>query len=158
MSLLTAYRRRPMPGTSRQAPMNQLVTFAVMALVLLAGALVPRGYMVAPSAAHGFEITACPDAHPLARMVAQIEDEERRAAHAAMGHHDEPSGGPSSSSQSGGDCAFAGFSAPGLANDVRGWEGPVAIVAAPRLIAYRERVEARLPRLRPPLRGPPLNV
>lgn len=158
MGPLPAYPCKPMPGTSHQASMKHLATLAVIAIVLLAGTMMPRGYMVAPSAAHGFEITACPDAHPLARMVAHLQSEERRAAHAAMGHHDEPEGGPSSSSQSGGDCAFAGFSAQGLANDVRGWEAPVAIVAAPRLTAYRERVEARLPRLRPPLRGPPLSV
>lgn len=144
--------------TPNLASLKNPMAIAAMALVLAISAALPRGYMIAPSASHGFEITACPDAHPLARMVAQIEGEQRRAAHAAMGHHDEPSGGPSSSSQSGGDCAFAGFSAPVLANDVRGWEGPVAIVAAPRLIAYRERVEARLPRLRPPLRGPPPSV
>lgn len=158
MIRIPGYRAKPMPGKSHQASMKHIVTLAVMAVVLLAGTMVPRGYMIAPSPAHGFEITACPEAHPLARMVAQIQDEERRAAHAAMGHHDEPEGGPSSSSQSGGDCAFAGFSAQGLANDVRGWEGPVAIVATPRLQSWRDEAETRPLRLRPPLRGPPLRV
>lgn len=140
------------------ASLKNPVAIAAMVLVLAISAALPRGYMIAPSAQHGFEITACPEAHPLARVVAQRQNEEQRKAHAAMGHHGEPSENPPSSSQSGGDCAFAGFSAQALANDARVWDGPVAIVGTPRFQSRRDEAETRPLRLRPPLRGPPLRV
>lgn len=134
-------------------------TLVVVAISLIAGAMVPRGYMVAPSEAHGLQITACPQTNPLAQMIAHKHDTEQREHHAAMGHDMDPADGPASSAgQSGGDCAFAGLGAQGIVPAVHAWDGPVAGSAAPLVAAYRKRIATRLSRLRPPLRGPPARV
>lgn len=144
---------------SKPAFLKPHLTFVVIALALIASALIPRGYMVAPSQAHGFQITACPETNPLAQIAAHRHATKQRQLHAAMGHDMDPAEGPASStSQSGGDCAFAGLGAQGIAPAVYAWDGPAGALEAPLVAAYQTRAAKRLSRLRPPLRGPPIRV
>ncbi len=140
------------------ASFKPFMTLLVMAMVLVASAIVPRGYMIAPSSTHGIEVTACPDTNPLARLVAHRQGEEHRKAHAAMGHDMEPSEAAPSTGQSGGDCAFAGLSTTGLLNDVQAWDSQIAAFEALLDPTTLNRIETRPLRLRPPLRGPPQSV
>jgi len=135
------------------------MTLAAMMFVLVASAVVPRGYMIAPSEAHGFQITACPDTNPLARLVVHRQSEEQRLLHAAMGHHvDHSDNEAPSTSQTTGDCAFAGLSAQDVATAAHVWDAPfeIHVVLAPP--SLEKQFEARPLRLRPPSRGPPIRV
>ncbi|MEQ8410143.1 MAG: hypothetical protein RIC51_11620 [Erythrobacter sp.] len=134
------------------------MTFAVMVVVLLASILVPRGYMVSPSPTDVFEITACPETNPLARIVADSQSQEHRQAHAAMGHHMDPADDDPSTGTSGSDCAFAGFGAQGLAQDDQPWGEPARLHEAPQRPLHTASAERRLLRLRPPLRAPPVSI
>jgi hypothetical protein len=129
-----------------------------MVVVLMASAIIPRGYMVAPSPSHGIEVTACPETNPLARIAVHRQSEEHHKAHAAMGHDREPSESAPSTGQSGGDCAFAGAVAQGLASDIEVWDAQIAANEAPLRSPVRHQIETRPLRLRPPLRGPPQSV
>ena len=148
-----------MAKTCRLSPVRHGVTFAVMALVLLASAMVPRGYMIAPSETGGLHITACPHSNPFARMVAHTQREEQSLAHAAMGHHmDDADDEVPTAGQSGSDCAFAGFSAQGVAQAMAVWDAPFGAYAslAPPIIS--KKTKKRSLRLRPSLRGPPIRL
>ncbi|MFW5634320.1 MAG: hypothetical protein ACOCYR_05455 [Erythrobacter sp.] len=129
-----------------------------MLAALVASVLVPRGYMIAPSSTHLFEVSACPETNPLARMVAQGQGEGHRQAHAAMGHAVDPADDEPFTNSSGGDCAFAGLGAQGLAHHVELWNEPLRIDASPPVPLRTEPAELRLLRLRPPLRAPPPSV
>lgn len=149
-----------MLGRLHLLSMKRAAALAVLTLALLTSAFVPRGYMIAPSQTDVFQVTLCPETNPIARMVAHKQSDEQRAAHAAMGHHfdasDEPS---SSSSQTGGDCAFSGTAAQGLAQTVDVWESSFSVFEPLFLLPpYQEQGDTRALRLRPPLRGPPLKV
>lgn len=127
--------------------------------VLAMKALIPAGYMIAPSANHLFEVTLCPSTNPLARIVSEAADQHAAMDHAAMGH------GPSDtqdkhhvSAQSNVDCAFSAltFAAtfpekPHSFVTLLGRSG-VADAALPSSIIVRNRY------LRPHLRGPPQVV
>ena len=141
------------------ALLRRFVTFAVISLVLLASAMIPRGYMIAPSEAGGLQVTACPETNPIARVMAHRLGEEQRLAHAAMGHDMDHAGGEApSTSQTGGDCAFAGFSAQGIAQSGHVWDAPFDAYVALTPPFIEERTEAGPFRLRPPSRGPPNRV
>lgn len=149
-----------MLGSSKPACMKRAAAFAVLTLVLLVSALVPRGYMIAPSQTGVFQVTLCPETNPLARMVTHKQSDEQRAAHAAMGHHFDADDEPASfSAQTGGDCAFSGTAGQGLAQTVDVWEDQFSVFEPLLLLPpYQEQGDTRALRLRPPLRGPPLKA
>jgi len=147
-----------MQSNSTSFSTRRLAVFAVMALALIASMLIPRGYMIAPSSTHLFSLSACPETNPIARMAVRGMGDEQRMVHAAMGHDTDPAHGDPAKGQTAGDCSFAGFTAQGLAPDHEPEEERLRVDAAPVPLAYRERAEQRLLRLRPPLRAPPFSA
>ncbi len=152
-------RRADMEAASNLALLRRFVTSGLISLVLLASAIIPRGYMIAPSEAGGLHVTACPETNPLARMMVPRQSEEQRLAHVAMGHDmDHSDEEAPSASQASGDCAFAGFSVQGVAQAGYAWDAPFRAYVALAPPFIEDRTEARALRLRPPLRGPPNRV
>ena len=155
---------------------------ALLAFVLAALAIqgiVPAGLMVVPASGHGAQVILCPQTHPLARALSAQPDASADAGmaalHAAMGHGDmdhaamghavgepgvpddpvpAPSAAPAAQS-----CAFSGAGALAAMLPERS-EGPSAPVATPDLpvIVLVELRLAHPPRLRPPLRAPPVLI
>lgn len=155
-----------------------LLAFALAALVVQA--LIPAGLMVAPSAKHGVQIVLCPQTHPLARAltaksVAQV-NAEMAAFHAAMGHGEIATGvtgqagtshtsapdepvPASSAAPAAQPCAFSGAGALAAMLPERG-EAPSTLDTMPDLVpaGLKELRLAHPPRLRPPLRAPPVLI
>lgn len=156
---------------------------ALLAFVLAALAMqgiVPAGLMVVPATGHGAQIILCPQTHPLARaLIAQPDasaDVEVAAMHVAMGHGDidhaatghdamDHSNAPvdpipaSSDAPAAQSCAFSGAGALAAMLPERR-DAPSAIAVAPEHVPTA-LVELRLdqsPRLRPPLRAPPVLI
>lgn len=151
------------------APRHSLLsrTRALLTLVLMAlgvNALVPAGYMVAPTASQGIAVTLCPETHPLARAVAvaegyaQPDDAASHAHHAAMGHDTAPAhDGEPATAATGTDCAF---SALAFAGDIPAQPETSAAPlerAEAALIPLKAFAVAPSRHLRPPLRGPPVH-
>lgn len=153
---------------------QQFVTLLSFVLTALAmQALMPAGVMIAPAAGQAAQITLCPQTHPLARTATQrasAEMAEMAAMHAAMGHavmdHAAMGHGPASpdgqtpaAASAGQSCAFAGAGALAallpVFLDAR--VGPVAEPPASALPLAPLRL-TEPPRLRPPLRGPPVLI
>jgi len=148
-----------------------LLSFVLTALAMQA--LMPAGVMIAPVADHAAQITLCPQTHPLARSVAEKASAEMAdmvAMHAAMGHammdHAAMGHGPASpddqipaAPSAGQSCAFAGAGALAallpVFLDAR--VGSVAETPAAALPMASLRLLVS-PRLRPPLRGPPVLI
>jgi hypothetical protein len=156
---------------------------ALLAFVLAALAMqgiVPAGLMVVPASGQGAQIILCPQTHPLARALAAqpdaSADAEMAALHAAMGHgemdhaameraavdHSSAPDDPvpaSSAAPAAQSCAFSGAGALAAMLSEHS-EAPSAIAVAPEH-AHTALVELRLadpPRLRPPLRAPPVLI
>lgn len=122
-------------------------------------ALIPAGYMVAPSANHVFAITPCPSTNPLARVAGEATGHHAAMDHAAMGH------GPSDpqdklpvSAQSNVDCAFSALTFAATFP-----EKPHSFVTLLDRSGAADPFQhtiivARNRYLRPPLRGPPPAV
>lgn len=139
----------------------------LLALVLAAlgmNALVPAGYMIAPSAAHGFAVVVCPNSNPLAQYAAASTDAEAQVDHAAMGHHvagadhGEPGDNGlegSSAASPKADCAFSAIASAATLPEKPALES-IAIVRTRALLAKLQVPDvARRPYIQPPLRGPP---
>lgn len=161
-----------------QAQGRALLGFVLAALAMQA--LLPAGLMVAPAAAHGVQITLCPQTHPLARAAAEQAADHNAAmaamhaamGHAAMGHApmDHAAMGhapaspddetpPSSAGSPAQSCPFAGAGALAglLPEDGASLAVPRAEPLAPPLPLQPLRL-ATPPRLRPPLRAPPALI
>jgi len=147
-----------MLGSNKLIASGRGFAFALIALALFVSALVPRGYMIAPSSAHLFEITLCPETNPVAR--AFLADDSAHSGHHAahLSAHDldgEGDEGLPSTSQSSGDCAFASLFANSLFYQEHEWEFATGSYTALHTVFVRSRVVVRRLRLRPPLRAPP---
>lgn len=121
-----------------------------MVLVVLALALrllVPGGYMLS-AGADGIAVALCPG------TTAMPENARPIHAMAGMKH---PGGGSTEHGRPEMPCAFAGLAAPAL-----GGADPVLLVVALAFVALLLLISASpgavrtAPRLRPPLRGPPI--
>jgi uncharacterized protein involved in copper resistance len=155
-----------------------LLAFVLAALAMQA--IVPAGLMVVPATGHGAQIILCPQTHPLARALTARSDADADAGmdalHAAMGHGDmghasmdhaatgqsdaaddpAPASSAAPASQS---CAFSGAGA--LAAMLPGHSESVSALALAPDLPPAMLVELRLahpPRLRPPLRAPPVLI
>lgn len=150
-----------------------LLAFVVTALAMQA--IVPAGLMLVPESGQGARIILCPQAHPLARALtgtfATRAEAGMAALHAAMGHGamdhaamghsgapDDPEPAPSAApaSQS---CAFAGAGA--LAALLPDRSAPALALLPASDLPPTMPAELRLaqpPRLRPPLRAPPVLI
>lgn len=153
-----------MSATLRPYRLRQALALAFVTLILMVSAMVPRGYMLEPSAEHGFAVTLCPDTHPLAQALSQqaASPEQTHAGHG--GHHgnhegDHHSAGPDEGSdtgtQSSSDCAFAGLTGAGLPGGDAGWDDIDRSTEAVAFLWYRTASVVLNHRWRPPLRGPP---
>lgn len=136
------------PGMTRLRALtrrNVRLTLVLLALALAVKALVPAGFMIAPSGDRFLTVTICADASGVAKQV-QIAVPGKKPAggdHAEAGDTGQP-------------CAFAGLGLSAL-----GGADPVLLAAALAFIllvglAPLPSLPTRdLPFLRPPLRGPP---
>lgn len=136
----------------------------MLALILSAlgmNALIPTGYMLAPSADGSIAVTACPTTNALARSLAERDAlADDGIDHAAMGHvvegSDDDSDKGSGLASPSKDCAFSALASGATLPDAVGFDWLAAVesdLTAPELQAFATR-PARY--LRPPLRGPPL--
>jgi len=129
---------------------------ALVCAALAMKALIPAGYMIAPSANHVFAITPCPSTNPLARVASGAADQHAAMGHAAIGQGSSaPQDQLPVSAQSNVDCAFSALAFAGTFPEKphsfeivldRSGGGDTALPAS---IIVRNRY------LRPPLRGPP---
>ena len=143
------------------------ILLAMVVAALGMNALMPAGYMIAPSAAHGFAVTLCPKSNPLAQYAAAPTDSDAEIDHAAMGHDvadaaqdDMGEGGHHGSSASSpkADCAFSAIAAAATLPEKPALEA-IAIVRTRALLAKPQVPDvARRPYLQPPLRGPPILI
>lgn len=162
------------------SPAHSCALLAFVLAALAMQATVPAGLMVVPASGHGAQIILCPQTHPLARALAAQPDASADAetaalhagmdhgdmdhaamGHAAMGHSSAPDDPvpASSAAPAPQSCAFSGAGALATMLPERS-EVPSTIAAAPEH-ALTALVELRLghpPRLRPPLRAPPVLV
>lgn len=152
---------------------RRMLSFMLAALAMQA--LVPAGVMLSPAPAHGAQVTLCPQTHPLARAAAEKASDAQAAMaemHAAMGHamidHAAMGHGPASAdddapasaaASAGQSCAFAGAGGfAGLLPDHNALADALrAEPPVPPLPLQPLRLAAP-PRLRPPLRGPPVQI
>lgn len=153
-----------MLGSNKLIASGRGFAFALIALALFVSALVPRGYMIAPSSAHLFEITLCPETNPVAR--AFLANDSAHSGHHAAHHaahlsaHDSDGEGDESlpsTAQSSGDCAFASLFANSLLYQEHEWEFATGSYTALHTVFARSRLVVRRLRLRPPLRAPPVK-
>jgi hypothetical protein len=147
-----------------------LLTFVLAAIAMQA--LLPAGLMIAPAQGHGAQIILCPQTHPLARAAAAGASARVAAIHAAMGHgpmdhaamghapasRDDPAP-DSTTASSGQSCAFAGAGALAglLPEHGSDFVPPRTGQALPPAPLQTLRLPER-PRLRPPLRAPPVLI
>lgn len=162
------------------APARSRALLAFVLAALAMQGIVPAGLMVVPASGHGAQIILCPQTHPLARALAAQPDAgadaELAAIHAAMGHGDmdhaamghaamAPSSAPddpapaSSAAPAAQSCAFSGAGALAALlperSEVPSPLDTVSDLAPAVLVALRL---AHPPRLRPPLRAPPVLI
>lgn len=146
-----------MTGTmSRLSVLPLAVRKAILAALLIvlgANALIPMGYMLAPSEDGAVTVSLCPDTNPIARLAPTGSVD-----HAAMGHADlHPDGDGHSSGKSTTDCAYSGLAkAATVADDPFILGIALAFALLIGLAPTRQLKLRSTPRLRPPLRGPPL--
>ncbi len=136
----------------------------MLALIMSAlgmNALIPTGYMLAPSGDGSIAVTACPTTNALARSLAERDAlADDGIDHAAMGHvvagsDDDGDKGSGLASPSK-DCAFSALASGATLPDAVGFDWRAAVgsdLATPELKAFPTQ-PARY--LRPPLRAPPL--
>jgi len=147
---------------------NRSFAFVLMLMVLFTSAIVPRGYMIAPSSTQLFDVTLCPATNPLARAALSQENNhadhqhahsQEHALHVALGHIDaDGEVDAQAADQSSGDCAFAGLAAPALPLDGQVWDFDRLTETAQISVFHEARISIWHWRLRPPLRGPPLTA
>lgn len=145
------------------------VLLAMVIAALGMNALVPAGYMIAPSGSHGIAVTLCPKSNPLAQL-AQAGGASDPAAHhagmdhasvdhAAMGHGsaDDPDEAPAAG-QPKFDCAFSALAGAATLPEALALE-TIAVAYTRALFAKPSAPDiAPRPFVQPPLRGPPAFI
>jgi len=159
------------------------MTLTLILLVLGMNALVPVGYMIAPSDDQLFIVTPCPSTNPLARAVHLKTAEHAKAAgheksadhvttgghvttdnmlamsHAEMGHL--PSGtddGQPSSAQPKADCAFSTLTFDAINPGKLSLGAVLLAPLAPDTASFADFGVIDKSRLRPPERAPPVRA
>ena len=149
-----------MPIRRRTLARPRLMLLALLAISLVIGTIAPAGYMIAPADDGWPSVTLCPEQNPLVKAQA---DAAAQRHHAAMGHmslgDDADEGEQSPSSALPKHCSIAGTTelATGAVDaDLLALSLAEAALLglAPVLVIDIKRT----PRLRPPLRAPPVLI
>ena len=149
-----------MPPRRRTFEGPTIMLLALLVISLVIGTIAPAGYMIAPADDGWPSITLCPEQNPIVKAQA---DAAAQRHHAAMGHMsmngDADEGEQPSSSALPKHCSIAGTAelATG-AVDADLLALSLAEAALLGLAPVRVIDISRPPRLRPPLRAPPVLI